>query len=297
MPMLNSLSTHVNMSPSSDFTYNSPASFAAAASMPPASSLRRRSRRASDVDASKEPPALRPIALSSMVQLRASNNNNKRKNKKWMPLNLSHLEPEENEEGNNFGDSQDFGSVPASPSHAQVGPSSYAEAASPERPPNPTPIYRQSTSSFVSIEADSAPREDDHKLGKLLSLFDTSRGEQRTEPYVDHDPTPTQLSVAKFPPPLLTNPQVTHYETGAEDLTHPEDTESTKEKVYDIMSRMDDAFDVEEWDPDLPSANENNSPEQLIVNLEPVSKLSLHYGRNELLKKKIDYVFPFKCCY
>ncbi|KFY28851.1 hypothetical protein V493_02729 [Pseudogymnoascus sp. VKM F-4281 (FW-2241)] len=46
-------------------------------------------------------------------------------------------------------------------------------------------------------------------------------------------------------------------------IIHKEDPEHTKLRLEHIMARIDDAFDVEEWDPDLPTGNSNNSPEQL----------------------------------
>ncbi|KAL5353657.1 hypothetical protein ACLOAV_001696 [Pseudogymnoascus australis] len=46
-------------------------------------------------------------------------------------------------------------------------------------------------------------------------------------------------------------------------IIHKEDPEDTKLRLEHIMARIDDAFDVEEWDPDLPAGNSNNSPEQL----------------------------------
>ncbi|KFZ00803.1 hypothetical protein V501_10452 [Pseudogymnoascus sp. VKM F-4519 (FW-2642)] len=46
-------------------------------------------------------------------------------------------------------------------------------------------------------------------------------------------------------------------------IIHKEDPEDTKLRLEHIMARIDDVFDVEEWDPDLPTGGSNNSPEQL----------------------------------
>ncbi|ELR07124.1 hypothetical protein GMDG_02393 [Pseudogymnoascus destructans 20631-21] len=54
-------------------------------------------------------------------------------------------------------------------------------------------------------------------------------------------------------------------------IIHKEDPEDTKLRLEHIMARIDDVFDVEEWDPDLPAGGSNNSPEQLTIEPQKVT--------------------------
>ncbi|OBT77747.1 hypothetical protein VF21_03815 [Pseudogymnoascus sp. 05NY08] len=54
-------------------------------------------------------------------------------------------------------------------------------------------------------------------------------------------------------------------------IIHKEDPEDTKLRLEHIMARIDDVFDVEEWDSDLPVGDSNNSPEQLTAEPQKVT--------------------------
>lgn len=48
-------------------------------------------------------------------------------------------------------------------------------------------------------------------------------------------------------------------------IIHKEDSDETKEKYQNIMARLDDVFDAEEWDSELLDGTTSNSPEHLAV--------------------------------
>ncbi|KFX93112.1 hypothetical protein V490_04998 [Pseudogymnoascus sp. VKM F-3557] len=72
--------------------------------------------------------------------------------------------------------------------------------------------------------------------------------------------TATDIAFSAAFPQLRSTPAKSSQERS---IIHKEDPEDTKLRLEHIMARIDDAFDVEEWDPDLPAGNSSNSPEQL----------------------------------
>lgn len=82
--------------------------------------------------------------------------------------------------------------------------------------------------------------------------------------YVDPDITPTQATFFQKSNSVL-DP------TPGAPLVHREDSELTKNRLKDIMARLNDAFDSEEWDPTPPSDDRSNSPEPLMVKPQPVT--------------------------
>jgi hypothetical protein len=118
-------------------------------------------------------------------------------------------------------------------------------------------------------------------IGRTATQFDS----------FDLDPTPTQatFNFPQAPLPLVAsdrtptqayfnqsqsgrsfvNPSHTHRRQHS--LVHQEDTDSTKGKLEDIMNRIDDVFDVEEWDADPATAAPDSSPEPLTAKAEPLS--------------------------
>ena len=80
--------------------------------------------------------------------------------------------------------------------------------------------------------------------------------------------TATDIAFNAAFPQLRTTPAKTPLERS---IIHKEDPEDTKLRLEHIMARIDDAFDVEEWDPDLPAGNSDNSPEQLTAEPQKVT--------------------------
>jgi hypothetical protein len=91
----------------------------------------------------------------------------------------------------------------------------------------------------------------------------TSGIDRQSDFYVDPNLTPTQSTFSRPPTLVPSEDKVA--------LAHTEDSESTKGQLEDIMVRLDDAFDSEEWDPEPPSVDRTNSPEPLTVKPQPVT--------------------------
>ncbi|KFY14115.1 hypothetical protein V491_06147 [Pseudogymnoascus sp. VKM F-3775] len=79
--------------------------------------------------------------------------------------------------------------------------------------------------------------------------------------------TATDIAFNAAFPQLHTTPAKSSLERS---IIHKEDPEDTKLRLEHIMARIDDAFDAEEWDPDLPAGN-SNSPEQLTAEPQKVT--------------------------
>jgi hypothetical protein len=123
--------------------------------------------------------------------------------------------------------------------------------------------HREAAASFT-LGADAFPQ-----LEPPTQELSDSRGhntpgkDSQSDFYVDPNVTPTR---ATFSEPLTLVPPEDKVP-----LVHIEDSESTKDRLEDIMVRLDDAFDSEEWDPEPPSIDRTNSPEPLTVKPQPVT--------------------------
>jgi hypothetical protein len=109
-------------------------------------------------------------------------------------------------------------------------------------------------------------RDNSSSEGSALPCID--KREDRADSDYDPDPTPTQSSFNRsigLAPSLEPDCQLQR------PILHREDSENTKNKLENIMARIDDAFDVEEWDADLQPNGPDNSPEPLTAKAQPLA--------------------------
>ncbi|KFY09494.1 hypothetical protein V492_05477 [Pseudogymnoascus sp. VKM F-4246] len=180
-----------------------------------------------------------PVAGPRRCTLKAS----KKKPKKWSPFDLGGSEGE-------FDTDDTPAAIPKTDNPVPQLPTSVQETSY-----TPFAETQQQTNQFQEF----SPSQSIVSRGRRDSFF----GNYNT----DHH-TATDIAFNAAFPQLHTTPAKSSFERS---IIHKEDPEDTKLRLEHIMARIDDAFDVEEWDPDLPAGDSNNSPEQLAAEPQKVT--------------------------
>ena len=179
--------------------------------------------------------AMDQATLQAVGPRRCTLKASKKKPKKWSPFDLGGSEGE-------FDTDDTRGAIPKTDDPVPELPTSVQETSY-----TPTPESQQ----YTNQHQEFSPTQSIVSRQRLDSFFDS---------YNTNCNTPTDIAFHAAFPQLRTTPAKSSLERS---IIHKEDPEDTKLRLEHIMARIDDAFDVEEWNPDLPAGNYNNSPEQL----------------------------------
>lgn len=167
-----------------------------------------------------------PAALSSLGAPRYTLKTGKKKSKKWSPLDLGGSEVE---------------SEVVDPTIPKTDISVPAPSTSDQGPTFTSPANNQYSQHLENFSPET-PIIYEERRDSFFNSCDTPTGTTFNESF-----------------PQLRRP------TNERSIIHKEDPDDTKQRLEDIMARIDDVFDVEEWDPNLPAGGANNSPEPLTI--------------------------------
>jgi hypothetical protein len=212
-----------------------------------------RSRHSSSYDVSNDGESasagIDAAPLSSLGGFRCALKASKKKTKKWSPLDLADL-----------GDPDDLGDVGGSEGEvtdAATIPNSVAPAISAS---DQGPQFSTSPTDFRHFELSNND----------LSSEQSNISKERRASFFNSCDTPTGTAFNAAFPRLQVRPTPTKAPT-ERSIIHKEDPEDTKQRLEAIMARIDDVFDVEEWDPNLQTGASSNSPEPLTVEPQKVT--------------------------
>ncbi|OBT39707.1 hypothetical protein VE00_09892 [Pseudogymnoascus sp. WSF 3629] len=188
-------------------------------------------------------PAMDQASFQVVGPRRCTLKVNKKKPKKWSPFDLGGSEGE-------FDIDDTRAAIPKTDNPVAELPTSVQETSY-------TPIAE--TQQQTNQLQEFSPTPSIISRGRRESFFGNSNTKCNTE---------TDIAFNAAFPQLRDTPAKSPLERS---IIHKEDPEDTKLRLEHIMARIDDVFDVEEWDPDLPAGYANNSPEQLTAEPQKVT--------------------------